>query len=127
MGVFGVAAELFQVAVVIAIAASLARYWWKRRRAAEWPMTQGTVEQHVMSDGLDEYPIHRGVIWYSYQVNGEFYSGSYHLPESETNAQKLFARFPQGLKVPVRYDPREPETSLLDVKEAARNAQALSG
>ena len=102
---------------------------WSRRRRTEqkarsWPAIEAVVHnsfelnessRNVADEGhLAEYE-HRWItaIEYSYQVNGEFYAGTYFLPSSYTDSGIASAEGKAwlGEKITIRYDPSHPEKS----------------
>ncbi|HEY6969038.1 MAG TPA: DUF3592 domain-containing protein [Candidatus Angelobacter sp.] len=86
---------------------------WRRRVAARnWPIVAGTVEQTSAKYFNECY---FAEIFYSYEVNSEFYSGQYTFPESRSSsdgALKLAAPW-RKRKIFVRYNPADPQKSVL--------------
>lgn len=89
---------------------------WVVRGYKSWPMTIGTVEQHFEVDegALGRQDIHY-YIAYSYEANGEYYSGNI-----ETSA---WQEFPIGMKIDVYFNQDDPSISV-GKKSAALTATA---
>ena len=86
-------------------------------KASAWPVTPGTVEDTAgrASRGRADPA---AVIHYSYSVEGQQYSGSYHRPFlSETDVGVFLARFLRGTKLRVHYNPLSPKDSQLSDQE----------
>lgn len=94
----------------------------------EWPTTQGQitssriiqVSERVSPKGdYSSYPAKYEVrLTYSYQVDGQPYSGKRlrirsHAYSNEKHARRELADYPTGQQVTVHYNPEEPESSVL--------------
>jgi len=86
--------------------------WRKRSAARSWPIVIGVVEQ-TCADKVDRYRYAPGVL-YSYQVQGEFYSGQYQLKETRYTAEQATELATPWLKrkICIRYKPNDPQTSV---------------
>jgi hypothetical protein len=111
---------VFAGAIIVEILPRI-RDWQKRRGSESWPQTQATVESvDVCAKGRHYYA---GDIAYSYSALGAFYSGSYRRYfKTEKEAQEFVEMF-LSLVIPVRYNPQEPDTSLMTDREL-RGARA---
>ena len=98
--------------------------WLALRRAADavnWPCAKGTIE------GSEVRPSGRGYyapqVSYSYAVEGTVFTGdaiqSTRIVGSETDAGAIAARYPVGAEIDVRYNPRRPESSMLELGPGA--------
>jgi hypothetical protein len=82
----------------------------RSRLAQSWPTVSGIVESaEVRVDSFSTNQRYTPEVTYSYQVDGDFYSGS-HIVSSG----KKLAPFPKGLPVVVHYKASDPSTSFLD-------------
>ncbi len=103
--------EYWLYGVVVAIVAG---GWLVRelrsRTAQSWPTAEGTVESTtVRAEGLERNQCEIAEVNYSYQVEGEFYSGA-HVVKSDSE----FAAFPKESRVIVHYKRSNPAVSFLD-------------
>ena len=117
----------FGLAVLAIVVASL------REAAAmkRWPVAQG----RVLSAKVEEYresisrgtggardrmTLYRPVVLYEYEVAGKHFRGSRIAQSPGLNrgvsefADKVAQRYPAGSSVPVRYNPKRPEESVLE-------------
>src|SRR5690348_9460337 len=102
--------------------------WFRRQRteqkAQSWPAVEAVVHnsfelnessRNVTGAGVPEEYVHRWItaIEYSYQVNGEFYAGTYFLPSSSTDSAIASEQGKAwlGRKITIRHDPSNPEKS----------------
>jgi hypothetical protein len=101
-------------AVILSVA--VVRVLW-RRRAAQWPVTQGRIERvnvsTVRSFRSGPSEISTAEISYSYSVAGQFYSGYWTKHFSDEQQAWDFADPLKGRAVFVQYDPGHPEKSAL--------------
>jgi Protein of unknown function (DUF3592) len=83
----------------------------RSRRAQSWPTVDGTVERvRTHEEGHESFkdaPAH--ALYYSYKVQGEFYSGI----ETLESGISTFD-FPEGTRVLVHYKASQPSVSFLD-------------
>jgi hypothetical protein len=88
--------------------------WWllaaRKRRAESWPMVPGRVERAVV-EGTDTG--YFADISYSYQANGEFFSGFYQKSFRMRRFAEEFADMTRGQNLFVRYDPEKPKVSVI--------------
>ncbi len=86
----------------------------KRRRDAEsWPTAAGTLETTSVESSRDLLPGRRLLhAAYSYTVEGHWYSGFDERALKGTQAEQEASRL-RGVRVQVRYNPRDPSDSLL--------------
>lgn len=96
----------------------------------EWPTTQGQITSSRIvqisesdshkggySSGLSSYK-YEVRLSYSYQVDGQPYSGKRlrirsHAYSNEKHARRELANYPVGQQVEVHYNPKEPQSSVL--------------
>ena len=99
------------IGVIIAISVTMVWSWRRQERvvetAREWPVTEATVQ----SGGLE--PVRDGkailpAFAFSYQVEGEYYSGRFALTPSGRDPETLIRRM-VGRKLQIHYDPSHPE------------------
>lgn len=95
----------------------------REHQAQHWPSVTAVVhnsfELNDRSTNVAQDDPARYVFWwitaleYSYQVNGEFYAGTYFLPSSYTDSSVASAEGKAwlGRKITVRYNPSNPEKS----------------
>jgi hypothetical protein len=113
------AAALF--VFILYAAVQLYRY----RGNAEWPtvegIIEGTPEIHGHSaDGSSYY----AVLFYSYSVNGERYSGTWTSPYKPKKQQLLDvinSKLAAGSKVAIRYNPKRLMLSMADIDASVFN------
>ena len=106
--------EHLAFAIIAAIIAAISGFlaWTKRRGASNWPMITGVVEQTcVDQDNRGHVP---GLL-YSYQVNGEYYSGQFSFPDGFRDRDKALESVKPWLqkKIYIRYKPSDPQISVL--------------
>lgn len=82
----------------------------KRRRAESWPMVPARVERAVV-EGTDTG--YYADLSYSYQVNGEFYSGYHQKTFRMRRFAEEFVSITLGQQLFVRYHPEKPEVSVI--------------
>ena len=102
--------------------APLVRRFWRsdsRNRAQSWMLVQGHIETHDVQahTGLGRTAPFDVAVGYSYQYQGEFYSGSYWLGEARSmeEGDTLCQLFPIGMEVTVRVNADRPNKSMLDM------------
>ena len=101
----------------------------RARSAAQWPETKGLVTASRVGDSYASY----GAVWhaprvtYRYEVAGVPFEGDLIQTarlvfSSESDAAAFSARYPVSSEVTVRYDPRKPESAVLDLgRDGARH------
>lgn len=92
--------------------------WFTTLGAKNWPMTTASVEQtcsdeHVIPGQNRVSFEYEGGILYSYQVNGEFYSGQHNFGEIFSSTEDALASVEHwvGKKILIHYRPDKPEVS----------------
>lgn len=89
---------------------------WEFRGSGKWPTANGTVEGEVeIRPSQREY---HGIIKYSYVAGNDRYSGEWLTPvfvKRDQVASFAAAHFPPGQGVTVKYHPRTPQRSTLEV------------
>jgi hypothetical protein len=88
----------------------------RRRRAESWPMILGHVERAEVNNEDTAYSV---TLAYSYEVNGEFFSGFYSKPFKMFRFAEEFVSMNRGQQLFIRYDPEKPEKSVLRDKDNA--------
>ena len=123
--ILGGAGLVFLVLMLIAVA-----QWIKVAAARRWPVARGTVLESRVSESRDSDGgwDYRPVITYEYPVGQQVYTGnllafgSRSLSEGgvagEKKAHETVARYPVGSNVEVRYHPKRPAQSVLEVRSA---------
>ncbi|HEY6250520.1 MAG TPA: hypothetical protein VI685_11215 [Candidatus Angelobacter sp.] len=113
--------------VIFSVGLYLTRWMRRQRTAAKaqsWPAAQAVVNnsfelnestRNVAPEGAVAEYVH---IWavaiqYAYQVNGEFYAGTYFLPNTykDSGVATEMGRAWISRRITIRYDPRNYETS----------------
>lgn len=84
--------------------------WAKKRRAESWPLIPARVERAVV-EGTDTG--YYADLAYSYEVNGEFYSGFYQKSFRVRRFAEEFVSITHGQQLLVRYHPEKPEDSVI--------------
>jgi hypothetical protein len=113
-------ATLIVLGFVSAAVISCTVYFFRYHGYSQWPTVPGTIESLVAIRSLGgsaSAPMY-GVLSYSYEVAGEFYSGEWSTPQ-QTNRDKV-TQFvneyvPPGSKVVVRHHPTDPARSMLEI------------
>jgi len=105
------------VIIAVAIMIIVGAIYERRKRAAarSWPMVVGTIEQTGLHTESRKYEtVYFPELHYSYQVNGEYYSGLFRLPESRTDSDAALALAKPWInrRVFIRYHPNRPEKSV---------------
>jgi hypothetical protein len=88
----------------------------RRRRSESWPMLPARVERAEVHNEDTGYSV---TLDYSYQVNGEFFSGFYEKRFKWRRFAEEFETMNRGQQLFVRYDPEKPEISVLRDKDNA--------
>jgi hypothetical protein len=97
---------------------------WSMRRSTEsgtWPMVTGTIDACELTThpgGADSDPTHKVEVKYTYSVNGRQYTGDtlafgYTSSSGREVHKEILARLQAAQTVEVRYDPFDPQTSVL--------------
>jgi hypothetical protein len=109
-------------ALVIGIGViSCTTFFFLYRHADTWPSVSGSIEGLVeirsLDSGSGRGPYY-GVVSYSYEVSGEYYSGIWRTPDFPRRQQVtdfFSSRIPAGTQIVVHYYPRKPSRSMLNV------------
>jgi len=115
---------VLSVALLFLMKSPESRFLFRRVLQSTWPVTEGriaraAVDSNVVADDTEW----DSVLQVSYMVNGEPMFGyfAFRLPGvSYVEAQKLQTSW-EGAKVMVHYDPRNPETFVLDRNSTGGN------
>ncbi|HYH01430.1 MAG TPA: DUF3592 domain-containing protein [Terriglobales bacterium] len=88
----------------------------RRERAGQsWPTTTGIIE---WTGVIDEDRQMRAEVRYSYNVNGEYYSGlHFRFVTRERAGERIIASFPKEMRILVHYKPDDPSIAVLDTEE----------
>jgi hypothetical protein len=113
--------DLWLAALIGIISISTSVVGWlllstKKRRAESWPMVAGHVERAVV-EGTDTG--YTADISYSYQVNGEFFSGFYQKEFRMRRFAEEFVAITRGQQLFVRYHPEKPADSVIREQDNA--------
>lgn len=108
------------IVIGLAVLAFFARRWFRGRmlqnRAANWPMTTGTVEtaQMQLERRGNNQSVHVAMIAYSYEAEGTAQRGEWKRSTMlHGKAQGWIDRHPAGTVLMVRYDPGNPASSVV--------------
>jgi len=107
---FHIPFDLVVVASGLAAGAGTATvHWWRTRHSSTWP----TIASSVVSGQVRPEGYHYAVeIYYSYSVNGEYYSGVLrHTARTRKRAEEFSRKFPPGAFLRVRFNPSRPDVS----------------
>ncbi len=106
------------VTLALGAAFGVAR-WARRYQAKYWPVVYGPVQ---LTKGSVIYEGDRQAIvadvGYSYSVDGEYYGGYYTKRFSTMDKAETYAERFKGKTLPVHYDPRHPDKSVVIEQEA---------
>lgn len=114
---------IFLLLLILAIA-----QWIKVVLARGWPVAAGIVLESHVAESRDSHGSYRqrAVINYRYEAGGQSFTnnvlafGSRSLSEGGASAEKraheAVARYPVGRSVPVHYNPKHPEQSVLEIR-----------
>jgi len=99
------------------------RRWFLKHAAQNWPMVNATVVSlYTANTGSRDAAHWIAVLGYSYEVNGQRYSGNFGLG-SHTSSDKTIAEEAgeawRDQKIMVRYNPEKPEKSAFLVLDGA--------
>ncbi len=109
---------LCPIAIILGIVLIVRVYFVERQlpreTGASWPTFQATVAKAAVQSYGDRY---RAEISYSYQVNGEYYSGYYEgdWTRSEGEADAVVEEYPEKKILQVHVHPDKPELSVLSL------------
>lgn len=102
---------------LLGISVLVKKTWPRLRRflrfsnSSNWPVARATVEE-VTVQLWDRASTYRAEVVYSYEVDGEYYSGRYTLDSpSEEEATAVISDHPKGLTLWVHVNPANPELS----------------
>ncbi len=97
------------------------------RKSDVWPAADGLIETLIEIRSVGNHGPYYGMLSYSYEVADEYYSGEWMTPSfSKRSDVNEFSekQMPKGTKVMVKYDPRHPERSVLEVDIAITDPAA---
>ena len=117
------------ILVAVSTVAAAIRYW-QRRGNQTWQTVEGRIFQavHFTEDEIGRTGGNYVRVMYSYQVNGEFYSGEL-LRSFATfgQAERFSSRYKKDLPVIIRVHPHKPNVSVFrEDDNAARLTQATA-
>lgn len=93
--------------------------------AQAWPTATGTmIATDILRGGTNRHPTFSPLVRYEYDIGGRKYSGDRLRPGyvkvgSRRAAERMLQAYPVGAGVPVRYDPADPNSSLLELKTSS--------
>lgn len=120
--------------IFVAIVGIVMVVWgWTQRSKANamvgatgaWPTAPGTITAtETLRGGSTQYATFSPVVRYDYQVGGRSYAGDRLRPGyvkvgSRSAAERMLQPYPVGASVPVRYDPADAASSLLELKTSS--------
>jgi hypothetical protein len=97
------------------------------RHSPTWPAADGKIESLIEVRSAGNHGPYYGVLSYSYQVADEYYSGEWMtpwFPKRSDVSEFVEKQMPKGTKVTVKYDPRHPDRSVLEVDIAMTDPAA---
>jgi hypothetical protein len=117
---------VFQVFAVAGIVlAIMGAFWWAFRRARiaeQWPTIEATIEggtfQTLPSRDTRWQPLKAPVLYFSYQVGGEYFSGRVALLEFFDDSGEEIIRRMTLKKLQIHYDPQDSTRWFIDDKIA---------
>jgi hypothetical protein len=112
------------IAYPLLFVVSLIAGWWYRRKqkiALAWPSVEGRV-QFASSAPIRDSSSYSATLQYSYFVE-EYRSGSYTEVFDSENGADRFVEMMKNQKVPVRYNPRKPDDSLIEEADVEQYIQ----
>lgn len=87
----------------------------KARKTRRWPMVEGTIEQSAPTSEANGLPPH---LLFSYTVAAHTYQRALEFPSGANSSPEFAAsyagKYPVGVKVPVYYNPDQPEQATLE-------------
>lgn len=115
--------DLHSVQLVVTAVIAISMAAWRLIKyfgSSGWPVVNGKVESAYSATNSNDGVAGMGAeIAYSYQVEGEYFSGFYFKKfPREREADEYAARFKKGKMLPVHYDPRHRERSKVMESEA---------
>lgn len=93
--------------------------------AQAWPTATGTITAtEILKGGTNRHPTFSPVVRYEYEVDGRKYSGDRLRPGyvkvgSRAAAERMLQPYPVNAGVPVRYDPADVDSSLLELRTSS--------
>lgn len=89
---------------------------FKKRRSRHWPTTTGTVQpcSLVRGFGLWAPDLYRCVLGYAFRANESRYAGFFVVEAQDEETAQTLQKQAKGTSVTVRYNPLDPDVSLLD-------------
>jgi Protein of unknown function (DUF3592) len=93
--------------------------------AQSWPTVPGTITAtQIVQGGTNRNPTFAPMVRYEFEVDGGKHLGERLRPGyvkvgSRGTAERMLEPFPVGASVPVRYDPADPGSSLLELKTSS--------
>jgi hypothetical protein len=100
---------------------------FRYRGSDRWPASDGKIESRIEVRSAGNHGLYYGVLSYSYQVADEYYSGEWMTPSFAKRSdvsEFVEKQMPKGTKVTVKYDPRHPDRSVLEVDVAMTDPAA---
>ena len=97
------------------------------RNSGVWPTADGLVETLVEIRSVGNHGPYYGVLSYSYQVADEYYSGEWmtpSFPKRSDVSEFVEKQMAKGTKVTVKYHPRHPDRSVLEIDIAMTDPAA---
>ncbi|HLH90073.1 MAG TPA: DUF3592 domain-containing protein [Xanthobacteraceae bacterium] len=106
--------------------------WVARRRASDavsWPHARGTIASSRVRLTSFKFALYMADVTYRYAVKGTDFTGNAiqatRIASSKSTAREIAARYPVGAEVDVRYDPRSPGSSMLELGDGAARGRMI--
>src|SRR5437762_13219774 len=97
------------------------------RKSEVWPAADGLIETLIEIRSVGNHGPYYGVLSYSYQVADEYYSGEWmtpSFPKRSDVSEFVEKQMAKGTKVTVKYHPRHPDRSVLEIDIAMKIGRA---
>ena len=91
------------------------RLRFRRDQSLKWPETIGTVQPFQVKKGYGFWApnCYRSILGYAYKANESRYASFFVLQAPDKEAAELLQKKAEGAKVTVRYNPANPDVSLV--------------
>ena len=99
----------------------------RSRKSDVWPAADGLIETLIEIRSVGNHGPYYGVLSYSYQVADEYYSGEWmtpSFPKRSDVSEFVEKQMAKGTKVTVKYHPRHPDRSVLEIDIAMTDPAA---
>ena len=96
------------------------RLQFRKRQSRSWPSASGTVQRYAVEKGYDFWApdTYRSILSYTFSANGSpRYAGLFAVRVEDEDTAKLLQKQAEGANVTVRYNPKNPDISLLEEEQ----------